>query len=99
MLIKLYVKLSEGPTTEMHIIDNVSDVVCYDKVYSGRHKGPHMDSEFLRPQVHMDYGKFKEERMFQYIDYNQHGVACRLLVDNMAYVCNNEGKTIEKITV
>jgi len=35
----------------------------------------------------------------RHIDYTRNGVRTRLIVRNYAYICNDQGKTIEKVSV
>ena len=36
--------------------------------------------------------------MTRWVDFTRYGVRCRLVVTDRAYVCNDEGKTVEKVS-
>ena len=38
-----------------------------------------------------------DTRHVQYVDFTRNGLRCRLSVFGHAYICNNEGKTIQKV--
>ena len=87
MLIKIYTL-----NNNIHIIENVQDVTVYDKSPS--------DIDDAELYIFDDISVFDEgdnkKLSPKFIEYAKDGV-CRALIYNKAYICNNDGKTLEKV--
>jgi len=85
MLIKLYTL-----ENDIHIIEGVQDVT----VYNTAPESPRECELF----VFDDIGKVVGNPAFpsRIIEYAKDGI-CQLLVFNKAYICNDDGKTLEKV--
>lgn len=104
MLIKLYTCDFPG---RIFIYDNVKDVIIHTNLYSGADAGPgasvvatcnpHDPTTWIEDGAPIAQAATVEGYNFKYVDFTRDGVRCRLKVGNYAYLCNDEGKTIEKI--
>jgi hypothetical protein len=93
MLIKLYDSM---PSNDLHIIEGVSGVTVHSGTFLKRNNGP---CEVIGMEY--DYQpSASEETEVRYISFNNmDGILTRLRVYNLAYVCNDQGKTIETVRV
>lgn len=96
MLIKIYAKheimecVPPSFEEKLHILDNVTDVTV--------HKG-----NFVQPFNPVDrhtenYGAHSGQ-LVRIIDYTKNGENRRALIKDFAYVCNDQGRTIEKVEI
>lgn len=99
MLIKVY---THAFPTVLHILENVTDIRIDHNIRQLGSIGDDVDGrsvytfgdEFTR-----EYTKGEPKPAGNCtIDFLRDGVRSRLLVANFAYVCNDEGKTIEKVS-
>lgn len=105
MLIKIYTEISNcTPSSEqLHIIENVKDVV----IHQGNWDTPSwLNSPVASPHVpwgpeprHLLIEPFHADSKdtVRVIDYTADGERKRALVKSLAYVCNDNGKTIERV--
>ncbi len=94
MLIKNY---TLGMPAKVAITEKVTDVVVHLTVHKGNSTGDPcgVDSS---PNTWVYQDNVADDQDVSFIDYTQDGVRCRLYVTNFAYVCNDEGKTIQKVS-
>ena len=96
MLIKLYT--TNGT---LHIIEEVRCVSTYPYLYHFEPK----DKMFEGPQPEgspapVQYEQFEKTTECRIIDFSDElDVRRRILVGNKAYICNNNGKTVEVVQV
>lgn len=102
MLIKYY---THAFPTIMYIIEDVTDIRIDKNIHPLGQIG---DIKSESPSSVVTFGEEFEGKPVLpsgqpigncFIDYTRHGIRNRLLVSNYAYVCNDEGKTIEKVSV
>lgn len=91
MLIKYYT----AGIPNLHIIENVSNVVANAGFYDHRKDSACDFSKSILDKISDDENWPRETLT---IDYVKEGTKFRLFVFGVAYICNNEGKTIEKVT-
>lgn len=97
MIIKNY---ALGIGGKLHITENVTEVVIHTTQYRGKSTGPGDDSSgYNSPNTWIYQDDVADEQHVAFIDFRKDGIRCRLYVTNFAYVCTDEGKTIEKVTV
>ncbi len=92
MLIKLYTKKND-----LHIIENVKDVSVMNGDMSYNPDVP--DDSGFQVFVFDEFPhsvKSDGEYLVREIRYADDG-PCKLLVANKAYICNDEGRTLEKV--
>ena len=105
MLIKIYSipKSTVDNSERLHIIDNAQDVV----VHQGNWEPP---SDLFIPidgdqtiwgpypvEVREDLYDCRPGETVRLIDYTKEGIRHRALINRLAYVCNDSGKTIERV--
>lgn len=111
MLIKNYAGHPAGNT--LTIIEDVTDVIVHMGMFSLNSSGPQLEG-LRKPTTWVDTlavvdanapcsrdnALETQANLQKFIDYtDKEGVRCRLCVYSFAYVCNDEGKTIEKVVV
>jgi hypothetical protein len=98
MLIKNYLSQNhESPCLDCQIIDGCEDVVIYANFFN---RGEIGDLNVASVVSVIDQGDclWEEDRFCRHIDFTKNSVRTRLIVKNHAYVCNDQGKTIEKVS-
>lgn len=100
MIIKNYVydrKSISGGRVEIY--ENARDVVVHLGAFTGEsYVGPEVGNGPLSPTTHLYPSEAHEGDFYHFIDFTDNdGVRCRLRVTAYAYVCNDQGKTIEKV--
>lgn len=107
MIIKNYFtqpKHSLSPCLDLQILENVTDVTVYANCYNAGEIGdPHADGVTTIYDTDPDRHKcgttnMSSAMMTRRIDFTRNGIRCRLIVHNHAYVCNDEGRTVEKVS-
>lgn len=98
MIIKAYTNEFPGKCV---LIDSAEDVVVHRNLFSNQSVGP--DFGQINTLRYIDDPEKKAETdascdQFMFIDYVQKGIGTRLVIRNYAYVCNDDGKTIEKVS-
>lgn len=93
MIIKAY---TNNFPEEIYLIEGASDVVVHQNLFSGPQCGP--DRPIITTFRYIDNASPDEPDTFKIIDYTQNSIGTRLVIRNRAYVCNDEGKTIEKVS-
>lgn len=111
MLLKIYTttiseigKSSHG-TEHLHIIDNVEDIVVHQGNWGFP---PRKDQELLHIDANLIWGPtVLLDRVDTYdagwndtvrlIDYTKNGKRIRAAIKELCYICNDQGKTIEKV--
>lgn len=110
MLIKIYtfpfssVDTDSASSEQLHIIDNVQDVVIHQGNYAPpedlglpvMHNIPWGPQPSFPIDAYESTGSTPSVRI---IDYSKNGERRRALVKLLAYVCNDQGKTIERVEV
>lgn len=99
MIIKAYSGHIMG---HISIYEKVKDVVvhlgCYDDTGPTIDERSHlMPSTWIEP---LEYNGVTPEELenYKYIDFtNEDNIRCRLRVGSFAYICNDDGKTVEKV--
>ena len=97
MLIKVY---SGSPAGKLNLIENCSDVVVDMNSYTPAQNGDQARGGALDPVFWLDFydSESVDTQNNKFIDFtDKNGVRTRLRVTAFAYICNNEGKTIEKV--
>lgn len=102
MIIKHYPKELGGC---INIYEDVTDVLIHQNLFNGTELGPELGGD-MQPRYHIspvvpDYGYGKADDTIstvRFIDFTRNGIRTRLRVDGTAYVCNDSGRTIEKVT-
>lgn len=95
MIIKDYTtKSAQSPALDLFILDACEDVFIHAGLHARGHIGDiekaGVTSVIPSDEVHC-------ENFCRHIDFTRYGVRTRLLVTNHAYICNDQGKTIEKV--
>jgi len=86
------------PAADLQILEDVTDVFvhagCFspDTIGDDAHHGHGGPTSF--------YGTDDQpiNTLTRHIDFTRHGIRCRLLVTNHAYICNDRGQTVEKVS-
>lgn len=98
MIIKNYhqPKGEPRPALDIQIIEDITDVLIYASVYSA--DKPMLGAE--EAGVTSLYGGDNQtsNRLNRHIDFTRNGVRSRLVVTDYAYICNDQGKTVEKVS-
>lgn len=97
MLIKIYSRFDNT----LHIIDGVTDVSVKDgNVSYNPHRpiDPELSGKDLFLEVRAPDEDYETEYVTREITYAKDGI-CRLFICGVAYICNDDGKTIEKVSV
>lgn len=92
MIIKYYTLKSPS---ELFIIDNAQSVRVIQNIFSGLSSGP--DASMVDIHVCYDSDEDVHGKRVQFIDFTQDEVRHRLSVYGKAYICNDQGKTIEPV--
>lgn len=92
MLIKLY---TSGLATDLHIIEGVSSPVVHHGQFNYSNNGPRLEY----PNILCEENTPQDDAQVKYISYSKDGRWQRLAVLNYAYICNDEGRTVEKVAV
>lgn len=93
MIIKNY---TLGMGGSVSIIEGVEDVTVHLNTFKGKNTGqvtPHTPNSWIYQDDVAD------DQDVRFIDFKKDGIYHRLYVTNFAYVCNDEGKTIETVKV
>lgn len=100
MLIKNYVydRNCAPAGGKTFIIDGISEIVVHHTSCSGSENGPRWEGPNM-PVCWIDQSEpTSPEDHFFFVDYTDKlGVRCRLKVTAYAYICNDEGRTVEKV--
>lgn len=94
MLIKAY-----AGSGSVHIINDVKNVVVHMHQFVTPENGPRLEGPDM-PTTWRDLPRLGErpDDKYRFIDYtDEDGVRTRLRIEAYAYICNNEGRTIEKV--
>lgn len=101
MLIKYYGYIPESAPSspDLFVIENASNVVVHGGIFKTNEHGPDINIV----QNHLFYDKDSEiqsEKPFKkLISFFKDGCIHRLQVYGTAYVCNDNGETIEKVSL
>lgn len=95
MIIKNYHSpMPSQPALDLQIIEDVTDVLvhagCIKSGSIGDLEKDGVTSVYGSENAGTDWNRF--------VDFTKQGVRCRLIVTNWAYVCNDDGKMIEKVS-
>lgn len=102
MIIKYY---THAFPTVMHILEDVTDIRIDKNIYPlgaiGSVQSPAPSSIYTFGDEHEGKPVLPNGSPSGncFIDFTRNGIHSRLLVSNYAYVCNDDGKTIEKVSV
>lgn len=96
----MFIKAYFGALKEkMSIIENCTDVIVDACSYTGAENGFQFENE-RQPKLWVELEDINDANIsrYKFIDYNDNnGIRTRLRVGGIAYICNNDGKTIEKV--
>lgn len=101
MLIKYYGYIPESPPSspDLFIIEDVTNLIVHGGIFNAFETGP----DISVVQINLFYDKdaqIKAEEPFKkLISFVKNGEVNRLAVFGTAYVCNNDGETIEKVSI
>ncbi len=101
MIIKAYTTHPKTLLSDIVIIENAQDVVVLGGSFNLSETGPvGPQAGPLQPTTWRTIDVVDTpEALGRFIDYTDaHGVRVRLRITSCAYVCSNEGRTIEKVT-
>lgn len=102
MIIKNYVYDTTSPSGGvLHIIENVSKVKVYLSSYQGLNaNGPRFEGTDMPVSWIEHASPSSPDDVFYFIDFtDSDGVRHRLKVTSYAYICNDQGKTIDRVGV
>ena len=98
MIIKNYTSPgSLTPALDLQIIENVTDVFVRAGCYSAANGAEGMGESGSPTTVYGDE-RVDPNKFTRHVDFSREGVRCRLIVTNHAYICNDRGQTIEKVS-
>lgn len=88
---------SPSPANDLQIIEDVTDVLVYAGCFSAATIGENIGDGAGPTSV---YGTENQSlhNLNRHIDFSRRGVRCRLIVTDHAYICNDEGRTVEKVS-
>jgi len=92
MIIKAY-ELTNAPVDKIHIFDHVTDVIVDTNIHTSDFKGEEYITSFIYTGENVTSD---QERC--HIDFKRDGISHRLIVFGHAYICSDEGKTIQKVS-
>jgi len=96
MLIKYY-DYTLSPVSDLFIIENIENVVVHGAIFQPEEMGPDIN----QVQNHLFYDNdvlIETDRPSKkLITFRKDGCIQRLAVYGTAYICNNDGETIEKV--
>jgi hypothetical protein len=92
MIIKAY-ELMQTPTDKIHIFDHVTDVIVDTNIYSSDFKGV----EYVPSVIHTGENVTSDQERC-HVDFTRDGIRHRLIVFGHAYICSDDGKTIQKVS-
>ena len=97
MIIKNYHQ-PKGPTkpaSDLQIIEDVTDVLVYAGCFN-----PSSIGDIGEAGVTTVYGSENQpaNSLTRHIDFTRNGIRARLIVTDHAYICNDQGKTVEKVS-
>lgn len=96
MIIKYYDYIL-SPVSDLFIIENVENVVVHGALFQSDDTGPDINQYQLHLFYDNDQLISNDKPSKKLITFRQNGVTCRLAVYGTAYICNNDGETIEKV--
>lgn len=102
MLIKNYVFDQDCAPAggKVNIIEKVTDVTVHMNPYAGAENGPRLEGPAMPTTWIEQSAPSNPNDYFYFVDYtDKNGVRSRLKVTAYAYICNDEGKTVEKVGV
>jgi hypothetical protein len=96
MIIKNYCNpksLCQMPAADLSIIEDVTDIYVHANCFSPESIGDMTGTTTV-------YGCDDQptNKLTRHVDFTRHGVRCRLIVTNHAYICSDAGKTIDKVS-
>ncbi len=101
MLIKNYYAVNPlSPALDLQIIEDVTSIIVYSVCHTGI-GDPTADnvSSVYDNRASNECSATGPLPYCRHIDFtNKEGTRCRLIVTNHAYVCNDRGQTVEKVT-
>lgn len=102
MLIKVYPKRGIPPE-EVYILEDCTNIRVDHNIHPYSHHGDLSDISsvyYFNNEGDVFFsGTYEKPVGTCHIDFLRGGVKIRLLVSNYAYICNDQGKTIEKVSV
>lgn len=98
MIIKNYCNpkgMAPNPATDLQIIEDVTDVFVHAGCFS-----PDSIGTDDRPGPTTFYGSDNQpmNTLTRHVDFTRHGVRSRLVVTDHAYICNDRGQTVDKVS-
>lgn len=94
---------------DVQIIDGCTDVYVHSKLFDEDARGP---NDFMIEKFMYGQNSFTAEQMacigstsngprpqIRFIDFTRNGLRNRLGIYRHAYICNDEGRTVEKVSV
>lgn len=100
MIIKNYCNpkgKSMAPAANLQIIEDVTDVFVHAGCFNPESIGD-MLGDGGGPTTFYGTEDQPFNTLTRHIDFTRHGVKCRLIVTNHAYICNDRGQTVEKVS-
>lgn len=87
------------PGADLSIIEDVTDVLVHAGCFNPENIGSASTVSNSNDPTTF-YGTDNEpiNGLTRHIDFTRRGVKCRLVVTAYAYICNDEGKTVEKVS-
>lgn len=101
MIIKNYCNpksLSQMPAADLQIIEDVTDIYVHANCFSPQGIGPSNIPDGSGPTTYYGTEDHVVNSMTRLIDFTRHGIRCRLVVTNHAYICNDRGQTVDKVS-
>lgn len=83
------------PAANLQIIEDVTDVYVHACCFNPQSTG---NTDESGPTTFYGTEDQPMNVLTRHIDFTRYGVRSRLVVSNHAYICSNEGKTIEKVS-
>lgn len=108
MIIKNYYNppmLTPQPALDLQIIEDVTDIIVYAACFNadeiGDLQAANVTTVYGGPEI--GTGKctstVQVPKIARRIDFTRHGVRSRLIVMDHAFICSDEGKTIERVKI
>ena len=99
MIIKNYCnpKGSIPPAANLSILEDVTDVFVHAGCFNADSIGD-MIGDGCGPTTFYGTDHQPINTFTRHIDFTRHGIKCRLVVTNHAYICNDRGQTVEKVS-
>jgi hypothetical protein len=108
MIIKNYISASaeDQPGLDLQIIEDCTDVLvhatCFDLAYIGDIEKAGIRNVMANYPENFENGNRDRNGnsgiLTRHIDFTRNGIRTRLVVTKYAYICNDDGRTVEKVS-